>query len=87
MNQPERLNHIEATLKAIPNGWPFLMVELKLIIAQHIERLITQDDEETRGRIKALRDLLDLPEVLESERQSITAAELPVTDSAFSSMD
>lgn len=72
-----RLEQIEARQRQITPAWPSVAAELKAIIDQHIERLITQDNEETRGRIKALRDLMDLPEALESERQSITAAELP----------
>lgn len=72
-----RLEQIEAAQRLISAAWPSVVHEMKLVMAQHVERLITQDNEETRGRIKALRDLMDLPEALEAERQSITAAELP----------
>lgn len=72
-----RLNQIEATQRLIVGAWPAVIEELKMIIAQHVERLIAQDNPETRGRIKALRDLMDLPDALEAERQSITAVELP----------
>lgn len=37
------------------------------------ERLIGADNEQTRGRIKALRDLLSLPDQLQSELAHLTA--------------
>ena len=78
-----RIEQIDATLKAIQPGWPFLLAEVQARIADETERLITQNNEETRGRIKALRDLMTLPEALEAERAGILAAELPVPDSAL----
>jgi hypothetical protein len=78
-----RIEQIEATLKAIQPGWPFLLVEVQALIVQQTERLITQNNEETRGRIKALRDLMDLPDALQAERAGILAAELPIPDSAL----
>lgn len=78
-----RIDQIDATLRAIQPGWPFFMAELDAQIEREIERLIIQNNEETRGRIKALRDLLTLPDALEAERASIIAAELPEPDSAL----
>lgn len=78
-----RIEQIDATLKAIQPGWPFLLAEVQARIADETERLITQNNDETRGRIKALRDLMTLPETLEAERAGILAAELPVPDSAL----
>lgn len=78
-----RIEQIDATLKAIQSGWPFLLAEVQTRIADETERLITQNNEETRGRIKALRDLMTLPDALEAERASILAAELPEPDSAL----
>lgn len=78
-----RIEEIDATLQAIRPGWPFLLAEVLARIADETERLITQNNEETRGRIKALRDLMNLPDTLEAERAGILAAELPVPDSAL----
>lgn len=78
-----RIEQIDAILKVIQSGWPFLLAEVQARIADETERLITQNNEETRGRIKALRDLLTLPETLESERAGILAAELSEQDSAL----
>jgi hypothetical protein len=77
------MEQIDATLKAIQPGWPFLLAEVQTLIAEQTDRLITQNNEETRGRIKALRDLMNLPETLEAERAGILAAELPIPDSAL----
>jgi hypothetical protein len=35
--------------------------------------LIGQDNEQTRGRIKQLRELMELPETLHQEREGISA--------------
>ena len=78
-----RIEEIDATLQAIRPGWPFLLAELQAQITDHVERLITQNDEETRGRIKAMRDFMELPATLEAERASILAAELPDEGSAL----
>lgn len=78
-----RIDEIDAMLKAIQPGWPFLMAELNARIEREVERLIIQNNEETRGRIKALHDLLTLPDTLEAERAGILAAELSDQDSAL----
>jgi hypothetical protein len=36
--------------------------------------LIGQDNEQTRGRIKQLRELMELPETLAQERDGLSAA-------------
>jgi len=82
MTPDQRVEHIDAALQAIQPGWPFLLTELKAQVERETERLIIQNNEETRGRIKALRDLMNLPEALEAERAGILAAELPDPDSA-----
>lgn len=50
-------------------------------IADLTNRLIGENNEQTRGAIKELRILIDLPAQLHAELSSLTA-ELPATDSA-----
>jgi hypothetical protein len=74
MTNEERLDHINKTMQAIAVGWPFLLVEIESTIRDKTESLIVKDDEQTRGAIKALRDLTSLPETLHQEREGLTAA-------------
>ena len=73
MNPAERINQIDQALVAIQTGWPFLLAEINERIDSLTQSLIAQDNEQTRGRIKALRDLKELPETLKQERESISA--------------
>lgn len=73
MNPSERINQIDQALVAIQTGWPFLLAEINERIDSLTQSLIAQDNEQTRGRIKALRDLKELPETLKQERESISA--------------
>lgn len=78
----QRYAVVTRTLEAISPGWPFLCAELDLLITQQTDSLITQNNEETRGRIKALRDLRDLPSTLQSEREQYRAALSEQSDAA-----
>ncbi len=82
MTPQERVTQINNTMQAISQGWPFFMAELNERIATLTQSLISQNNDETRGRIKALIDLTELPVTLQQERDCITA-ELPETDSAL----
>lgn len=73
MQTADRINQIDLALGAIQNGWPFLLAEINERIDSLTQSLIAQNDEQTRGRIKALRDLKELPETLKQERESISA--------------
>lgn len=70
----ERLEHINSLLSALDRVWPSFVVELNALIEDKTTRLISENDEQTRGAIKALRELLDLPETLKSERDHMTEA-------------
>lgn len=70
----ERLGHINRLLEVMPSAWPFLLVELENTIRDKTESLISKEDEETRGAIKALRNLLNLPSDLQHEREALTVA-------------
>ena len=74
MSAEARLSHIQQTLDAISTGWPFLQAHIEQQIAEQTAQLINQENEQTRGRIKALAGLLALPETLQQERDGISAA-------------
>jgi hypothetical protein len=74
MNTEDRITHINHAMQAIQTGWPFLLVEIESAIKQKTESLISQNNEETRGAIKALQDLMNLPETLQQEREGLIAA-------------
>ena len=59
-------------LEAVPSLWPVLLTELDAIEASLIEALVTQDNAETRGRIKAIRGIKELPAMLQAERDGLT---------------
>lgn len=82
MTEADRLDQINNALNALRPAWPHFAAVLNERIADATLKLISENDEQTRGRIKALRDLLNLPETLQQERDGITA-ELPETDSAI----
>lgn len=68
----ERLNELNAVLPALA-AWPSISVEIERRIGELTERLIAQDNEQTRGAIKELRYLIDLPATLQSERDHLAA--------------
>lgn len=67
-----RLAEITAFQEAALTGWPFFCAELDRIERELVERLITQESEATRGQIKLLRQIKELPETLQAEREGIT---------------
>lgn len=83
MNIEERISTINQTMQAIQVGWPFLLAELESMIEAKTNSLIAQNNEETRGAIKALRDLKNLPETLHQEREGLTAALSEQSDAAL----
>lgn len=74
MTHDERLQHINQLIQAIQPGWPLLLAELETMIREKTESLIAENNEETRGAIKALRQLIELPQTLHQEREGLTAA-------------
>lgn len=74
MSDPlERLGELEQQLRAIEGGWPTIAALLQERIEALTTRLISGNDEETRGRIKALIELQQLPVTLQQERDGISA--------------
>lgn len=80
MTLQERIEQINAQIQALQA--PALLELLKERIAELTDKLIGEENEQTRGRIKALRDLLNLPEALQHEREGITAELSEQSDSA-----
>lgn len=70
----QRINHIGQGLSHIQAGWPFLTGEIEARAKELIESLVTQENEQTRGQIKALRWVLNLPSDLHAEREGMSAA-------------
>lgn len=68
----ERLTHIDRLIDA--PSWPALIAELDQRIAELTAQLVNADNEQTRGRIKALHDIKNLPVALQAERDGIRAA-------------
>jgi hypothetical protein len=74
MTPQARLTHIHQTLQGIQTGWPYVLAEINSHIESLTGQLVNQESEQVRGRIKALRDLRDMPEALDQERQALSAA-------------
>ncbi len=76
----DRLAEIMALTDALHS--PALVAHINERIAAHTITLIGADSEQVRGRIKALRALLDYPESLQWERDGIAAALSEQSDAA-----
>lgn len=70
----QRAGDLTEALRATQNGWPFLLVEVERQIEQLTRDLVNANNEETRGRIKALAWIKELPETLTDERDRLIAA-------------
>lgn len=70
----ERIAHINRTLEAVTQCWPLLAEEIDARLSELTEQLINNDNEQTRGQIKALRWMKELPASLQSQRDSMSAA-------------
>lgn len=70
----ERIARISLLIDSMRTCWPSIVEELRTREAELITQLIAQDNPETRGRIKQLRDVIDLPSLLRSEQDGLTAA-------------
>jgi hypothetical protein len=74
MDGTQRVDEIGAGLESLRSGWPFLLGEVNRRIAELTEQLINNDNEQTRGRIKALLEVKNLPASLQAEREGLSAA-------------
>lgn len=78
----DRLDHINSTLAALDSCWPRVAAEIQQRIDAKTLQLIGENNEQTRGAIKALRDLINLPAELLSERDQTEAALSEESDAA-----
>lgn len=69
----ERLAEVDAALAAFEKCYKHVVYEIESRMKEKIVRLIQSNDEQLRGEIKAYQSILDLPQQLQQERQSLTA--------------
>ena len=69
----DRQLQIEQFIGSIAPNWQWVTREIDNRLEGLIVSLISTNSEETRGRIKALRDLRDLPTALQQELEAIKA--------------
>lgn len=81
MNPHDRLNEIEEVMPLMAS-WPRFCVEIQYRIDILTERLVASNDEGVRGAIKELRQLIDLPNTLQQEREWLAAALSEESDAA-----
>jgi hypothetical protein len=74
MSVEARVNALSAGLESIRPGWQFIAGEVDRRIGELTEQLINNDNEQTRGRIKALLEVKNLPSSLQAERDGLSAA-------------
>lgn len=82
MTNGERLEHINRLLSGLGSVWHLLRAEIQARVDSLTDDLITRDDEQKRGAIKELRNLLELPEALIRERDGLAAALSEQSDAA-----
>lgn len=61
-------------IDALRGTWSLLLPELQARALSRTAQLVAVNDEQTRGRIKELQDLQDLPTCLQYELEAIQAA-------------
>lgn len=69
----DRQLQLEQFMGSVGNNWSQVVREIDNRLEGLIVSLISTNNEETRGRIKALRDLIDLPTALQQELDAIKA--------------
>ena len=74
MTLSDRLTHINGTLSELDVAWSRIAPEIQARIDSKTLQLIGENNEQTRGAIKCLRELMNLPDTLQAERSGIEAA-------------
>ena len=73
MEETSRLKEIDDALAAFEKCYKHVVYEIESRMKAKIVQLIQSNDEQVRGEIKAYQSLLDLPQQLQQERQSLIA--------------
>lgn len=66
-----RVNEIQSVLNALPGAWAPLAREFERIRADKVLALITENNEQTRGAVKQIDEMLQLPNNLRQELLSL----------------
>jgi hypothetical protein len=72
MTPEERLSQILSLQSSIGNSWESISQVIQERKSELLVKLVEKEDPETRGRIKELNFLLELPNRLQQESMSIT---------------
>ena len=70
----ERIEYIAEFLARTMTAWPLIVAEIDVKVGELTVQLINNDNEQTRGRIKALIGIKELPETLHQELEGMRAA-------------
>lgn len=73
-----RVDQVQACLNALAGAWAPLARELGRIRAEKVESLVTENNEQTRGAVKQIDEVLQLPNNLREELLSLVNS-LPET--------
>lgn len=63
----KRVSEIQSTLNAMDGTWPHVLRELARSREQLVSALVTENDEQTRGKVKQIDALVLLPNTLRQE--------------------
>ncbi len=67
-----RLSETMATLTAMDGVWPHITRELQRKRLAYLETLVVAEDQELRGRIKEIDELLRMPQYLRMEIENLS---------------
>lgn len=67
MDLKTRANTLKQLTEAMRNAWPFFLPVLIEMRENKTQVLIAAENPEARGAIKAIQDLIDLPESVKAE--------------------
>lgn len=76
MDKAERRAHVGALLNALPAAWTPLQVELHHLRERYVADLVVANDEQKRGMVKMIDEMLRLPNTLRQEMNHL-AQSLP----------
>lgn len=66
-----RMDQVQGLLNALDGAWAPLARELARLRAEKVESLVTENNEQTRGAVKQIDEVLQLPNNLRQELLSL----------------